>query len=181
VLKVLEGKWPANTGTAAPERAPTDPLERERRMLRGYRPNGPWYYAPIKRPEDPACQMNRDLLEEWRKRHGVKVEERPVETAEQRIEAMIGSYTRIGNHAKADALRVELAQLRGESLVTLPPRPEPHESKREKLQPPPVVGAEDGHPYRQRPSEAETTRAMAQAVDAEYEMLEPEAENFGDE
>ena len=123
-------------------------------------------YAPIKRPEDPGCRMDKELLEEWRKRHGVKVAEHRVETLEERLAASIASYRKIGNHTRADALEVQLAELRGESLVTLPPRPEVQKS--------------EPMPVSQKATHKMPVSNCVTDIDPDYGD-EPIGEDFGDE
>jgi len=163
MLKVREGNYFSHDvrGAQAPLPAPVDPHEADRRKLRLYRPGGHWpaHYGP--RPEDADCRLAAPVLTEWREVNRVKVVAPVRETLEERLAGMERSYRKIGNHAKADALLVELSQLRGESLVTLPPRPEPAGTL---------------------PSNGAAKRDTSAAVDVEPEYAEiPEGSDFGDE
>lgn len=124
VIKILEGKFPANG--AVQQAGARDPHAEDRAKLRRYRPGGFWPASWGPRPEEQACRLPLEVLAPWREQYNVApaVSAKRVETIEERLEGSIRAYDRVGNHARADQLRGELAKLRGESAVVMPPRPE---------------------------------------------------------
>lgn len=116
VLKLLEEKFPANTGAHTPPQA-SAPAETEAekwgRWLRGYNPGRFWPSSQGCRPEDPACRAPADLLKWWREQHKVVVAVPERETKAERLRGMVASYRRpaIGKWERANELEIELAAI----------------------------------------------------------------------
>lgn len=121
VLKVLEGKWPANTGEVTP--AAPRPGVNWRARLDRYKPKG-WWHVDTEgpRPEDPGPhKAPAELIEAWRKRHRIaECQAPPAETREQRMAASIVSYRRHGRWGDANRLEEELARIEGRAPVLVP-------------------------------------------------------------
>lgn len=189
VLKVLEGKWPANTEGHAPPKS-VAPAETEAakwsRWLKDYRPGRFWPSSQGYRPEDPRCSAPADLLEWWRGQHGVVLAQAPQESPADRRRATIASLRRAGLYDRANTHEEALAALEGRPAVLVPApsvagvgladspktRPMPDSGKATGAapdiicrRPPPM------RTYSPPVSEAQATRAMAAAQDAEWEMV----------
>ena len=152
--KVWDGRYFSDEVAPAQGNAPPvvqhpggrDPLAEDRAKLRRYRPGGFWPSSWGPRPEEEACRLPGEVLAPWREQYKVTPLANPkrVETREERLEASIRAHDRVGNHARADALRGELAKLRGESVVVMPPCPEARQNQPKPSVPPEVGG--DGYP-----------------------------------
>lgn len=124
ILKVDEGgfddKGAPERKAQEPEKAPVDPHEEDRRKLRNYRAGGFWLPGWGPRPEQPGCWIAREPLAEWRSRHNVAVQERPVETVDEREAAMIASYRAKGRWQDANRLEQARADRLGVPAVLVP-------------------------------------------------------------
>lgn len=126
VLKVLEGKWPANTGASGAQNGAAarvvDPLEDQRLKLRGYRLGRPWLWPAIVRPELPGAErfFDGELLREWRERNMVQVAPTVQETEAQRLAHTITAYRQAGKWADANRVEERLAALEGRPPVLVP-------------------------------------------------------------
>ncbi len=163
VLKVLEHKFPPNTGGMETVAAPKAVNWRAR--LERYQKGKFWHVATEgARPEDPGPhKAPEEMIEAWRKRYGVTgvKEVAAPESLEERLRATIVSYRRVGQYADANRIEQRLAVLEGRPAVEVA-----------------APGAESpDRPPQQAPGKRDTARAV-DVID--YNSI-PEGEDFGNE
>jgi len=168
---------------------PSKPLSQGidwRGTLERYKPRGFWHKDTMgPRPEEPGPhKVPADMLEAWRKKHGITGVQAPTETREQRLAASIATFRRLGDYARANAAEEQLATLQGRPSELVPAP----DARNPDVMPPKMPYNKDyyGHTAKNggnyskpmQRSEAEITRAMAGAQDTAWEDI-PEGENYG--
>ena len=101
----------------------SDPETEWGRRTRGYLPGGLWMTHWGPKPEQPGCQAPPAWLVPWREKHGIVVVIHQKESRADRLAHSIATHRKLGNHARANALELELATLEGKSPVLVPPHP----------------------------------------------------------
>jgi len=187
VVKILENKFSGKGPAKSSVFANAKPQGIDwRGTLERYKPRGFWHKDTMgPRPEESGPhKVPADMIEAWRKKHGITGVQAPTETREQRLAASIATFRRLGDYARANAAEEQLAALQGRppELVPAP------DARNPDVVPPKMPSnkgysghtAKNGGNYSKsmQRSEAEITRAMAAAQDAAWEDI-PEGENYG--